>query len=174
MSMTLPKETLTKFPARVLVETGTNVGDCISLALECGFTKVISIEKSGHYYEIASKRFLGDSRVTVIHGDSIDVLHEVISEFNEPITFWLDSHYTPGLPLSAAGPCPILREISLIGQHRIKGHAILVDDVSCFSTPVLDNITIHQVQEEILKISDQYKFSFERGKFERDVLAAVV
>lgn len=174
MSMTLPADTLIKFPNRVFVETGTNVGDCVSLALECGFGKVISIEKSDHYFCIAAARFAGDDRVELIHGDSASAIRRVLLQIAEPVTFWLDSHCTPGLPLSAEGPCPILNEIAAIGEHSIKSHTILIDDISCFSTPVLDNITVKQLQDALLLINDGYTFSFEQGKFAGDVMAATV
>jgi|694.fasta_scaffold115256_6 hypothetical protein len=174
MSMTLPRETLLKFLGRVFVETGTNNGDCVALALECGFERVVSIELSEHFYRIASERFAGDRRVSILHGDSAAILADAIRHINEPITFWLDGHAVPGMPTTAAGKCPVLAEIAAIGSHHIKTHAILVDDVSCFGTPVLDDIPIGGVRAAISAINPAYAFSLETGKQGEDVLAATV
>lgn len=169
MSMSLPRETLAKYPAAVFVETGTNVGDGVALALECGFSRVISIELSRHYYDAASRRFAADSRVTLIHGDSAVALAAAIRDIDEPMTFWLDGHAVPGLPHTAPGLCPIFWEVAGIGTHHIKTHTILVDDVRCFGTDVLDNIALTEVQKAIRFINPAYEFVFEG-----DVLAAVV
>jgi hypothetical protein len=174
MSMTLPKDTLLKFPNRVFVETGTNNGDCVALALECGFARVVSLELSEHFYRLAFDRFKDDQRVSILHGDSATMLAGAIRHIKEPITFWLDGHYVPGHALTAPGPCPVLSEILAIGSHAIKTHTILVDDVSCFGTPVLDGITIDDVRQAISAINPAYEFSYEQGKSEGDVLAAVV
>jgi hypothetical protein len=168
MSMSLPRETLLKFPNRVFVETGTNMGDGVALALDCGFQRVISIELSAHYYEAASRRFANDPRVTLIGGDSALELGPAIRDIDEPMTFWLDGHAVPGLPNTAPGLCPIFWELAGIGQHHIKTHTILVDDVRCFGTDVLNNITLDEVQKAIRVINPAYEFVFVG-----DVLAAV-
>jgi hypothetical protein len=169
MSMSLPRETLLKFPGRVFVETGTNMGDGVALALECGFERVISIELSDHYYEAASKRFANDHRVKLLCGDSALALAPAIRDIDEPITFWLDGHAVPGMPQTPTNVCPIFWELAGIGQHHIKTHTILVDDVRCFGTDVLNNITIGEVQKAIRAINPAYEFAFEG-----DVLAAQV
>jgi hypothetical protein len=174
MSMSLPRQTLEKYLAAFFVETGTNAGDCVARAANVGFGRIISMEKSAPYAAFAKARFEGDDRITVLHGDSVDLLWDVIRDIDQPITFWLDSHYTPGLPLTATGRCPILDEVAIIGRHHIKTHTILVDDVACFSTPVLDNISVAQVQEAISEINPAYQFTFELGQRPGDVLAAVV
>jgi hypothetical protein len=174
MSMSLPQSTLMKYAGPVFVETGTNNGDCVALALNCGFSKVVSIELSEHYYRMAADRFAGDPRVTILHGDSGQLLADAIRDIDEPIVFWLDGHGVPGLVQTASGVCPVLEEIAAIGTHRIKTHTILVDDVSCFNSPVFDEITLDQVKQAILAINPAYQFRLDHGKTERDVLAAVV
>ena len=174
MSMSMPRETLLKFPGRVFVETGTNNGDGVALALECGFARVVSIELSDHYFAQAADRFSDDPRVTILRGDSGTLLAEAIADFYEPVTFWLDGHTTPGMPLTAQAPCPILRELEAIAAHPIKTHTILVDDVRCFSTPVLDDIAVAEIEAAILAINPAYRITYEPGTTDGDVLAAVV
>lgn len=174
MSMSLSRDTLLKFPGRVFVETGTNNGDGVALALQCGFARVVSIELSDHYFAQAAARFADDPRVTILHGDSGTVLAQAIDEFHEPLTFWLDGHATPGMSLTAQAPCPILNELKAIGAHPIKTHAILVDDVRCFSTPVLDDISVAEIEAAIRAINPAYRITYERGTTDGDVLAAVV
>lgn len=169
MSMSLPQSTLLRFPNRVFVETGTNNGDGIALALNSGFSRVLSIELSDHYFSHAASRFADDDRVQIVHGDSGKVLADVIAEIDEPATFWLDGHYTPGLELTARCKCPLLSEIAAIETHSIKTHSILVDDVRCLGTPILDWISVDDVKAAILRVNPKYKF-----EFIGDVLTAVV
>lgn len=174
MSMSLPRDTLLKFPGRVFVETGTNSGDGVALALQCGFERVVSIELSDHYFALATARFADDPRVTILHGDSGAVLAQAIADFREPLTFWLDGHTTPGMSLTAQAPCPILQELKAIAAHAIKTHTILVDDVRCFSTPVLDDISVAEIEAAVRAINPAYRITYERGTTDGDVLAAVV
>lgn len=167
--MSLPQSTLLQFPNKVFVETGTNNGDGIALALNCGFSRVLSIELSDHYFSHAVSRFAADDRVKIVHGDSGNILADVIAELDEPATFWLDGHYTPGLELTARCKCPLLAEIAALESHAIKTHSILVDDVRCLGTPILDWITVDEVKAAILKVNPEYQF-----KLIGDVLTAVV
>ncbi len=36
-------------------------------------------------------------------------------------------------------PCPLIEELTIISQHHIKDHIILVDDIQDFGTWVFDN-----------------------------------
>jgi hypothetical protein len=80
---------------KVLVETGTYLGDMIYATLGV-FEEVRSIELNPKFFEIAKKRFARHPEVTVVHGDSGDVLGEVLSSVDKPCLFWLDGHYTAG------------------------------------------------------------------------------
>ena len=57
----------------VFIETGSYTGDGIFSALECGFSKIISIEISPKYYSLCCRRFQNNKNVEVIFGDSYKV-----------------------------------------------------------------------------------------------------
>src|SRR5579871_2622645 len=80
----------------VFVETGTFWGAAVDAALSVGFKRAISIELQKHYYDRCKAHFAGDNRVQLILGDSAVELGPAISEIKEPITFWLDGHFSGG------------------------------------------------------------------------------
>ena len=50
----------------------------------------------------------------------------------------------------------MLKEIAAIGTHSIKTHTILVDDVRCLGTPILDGITVDDVKQAIATVNTDY------------------
>lgn len=128
----------------VLVETGTYKGDMI-LAQRKTFKKIYSIELSKELYERAKIRFQGYSHVTLLQGDSANVISQVLKELKEPAIFWLDGHYSGGITASADKYCPVNEELeSIIGFNQLQ-HIVLIDDARCFtgalSYPTLDELS---------------------------------
>lgn len=113
----------------VLVETGTYIGDMV-YATRNIFDEIHSIELNKKFYDIARKRFAGDRGVTIVHGDSGEVLGEVLAGINRPCLFWLDGHYTPRKYATRGDrETPIERELHHIAKHPLKSsHVILIDD----------------------------------------------
>jgi len=89
------KEFAERFGLRVLVETGTYYGDMVE-AMKNYFSRIYSIELSNELYEKAKRRFTGDDRIKIIHGDSGIELGKLIARLEQPALFWLDGHYSAG------------------------------------------------------------------------------
>lgn len=158
-----------KYKSDIFIETGTHMGYGIERALDLGYEKIFSIEIMEGYYSGSVEKFQYDENVFLYYGDSAMHLLEILKRVNKRATFWLDAHMAgPGQP------CPILYELKAIGEHKIKDHNILIDDVRDFGTDAHDYITIQQVQEALLKINFNYKFAFESSGIVDNVLVATI
>ena len=113
---------------KVFVETGTYKCGGIKAALQAGFKMVHSIEADQGYYTRARDRYKGHTGVRIWHGDSSAILWEVIKDINQPITFWLDSHWFEKSKPEKTKSAPLLDELAAIAKHPIKTHTILIDD----------------------------------------------
>jgi len=126
---------LTEFASRygtqTLVETGTFMGDMVE-RMRRSFRTVHSIELSQPLHAQATRRFAGVSNVHLHQGDSATVLPGVLADQRGPCLFWLDAHYSGGPTARAALDTPIMEELTLIFNHAIRGHVILVDDARLF------------------------------------------
>lgn len=168
-------EVFAKYPNAYFIETGTSWGNGVQMALDAGFDEIYSIELNPLSYEICRNRFDSDIRVTLIEGDSAYILPVLLPYIHVPMTFWLDGHYSPG-NISSKGDTntPILAELEAIGQHPIKTHTILIDDVRLFGTQEFDHISLDDIIQKILEINPNYTFFFEDGYVPNDVLVAKV
>lgn len=81
---------------RIFVESGSYRGDGIQNALDAGFEEIYSIELAPHLHEVCAKRFADNPHVHLYLGDSSVVLKTILDEIYEPVTFWLDGHYSWG------------------------------------------------------------------------------
>ncbi len=162
----------------IFIETGSYVGDGIRAALNAGFERVISIELSEYYY-IYCREKIQDERVTLLHGDSILVLPEVLKNINERCTFWLDGHYMSD-PRTGNGikAVPLWEELQAIAKHHIKGHTILIDDMRLLRAHDAEwkdlEYCICDVEELIYTINPAYKISYDRGVVANDILIAQI
>jgi len=112
-----------------LVETGTFTGDTI-WELRNDFSNIHSIELSSYYYENAIKRF-GDFRhIHLYHGDSAEVLKDIVPGLPRSL-FWLDAHFSAGNTAKGDKETPIVEELMVILDSGVP-HAILIDDARCF------------------------------------------
>ena len=91
-----------KFANTHFVETGSFEGNTISEAIEAGFNEIHSIELSEKCCLYCKNRFSNQSNVHLWQGDSGTILEELIRPIQEPITFWLDAHYSTSK--TARGP----------------------------------------------------------------------
>ncbi len=124
-----------RFGTRVMVETGTYLGDMID-AVKNRFDHVYSVELGDELYKRARHRFANDPRVTILHGDSGEKILEILPVLKVPTLFWLDAHYTAGLGVSGRGivDTPVLAELSHIFKHPLAHqHVILIDDAHEFT-----------------------------------------
>jgi len=120
-----------KFSLHTLIETGTYQGDMVE-AMKDAFNKIFSIELESELYERAKKRFNSNDHISIIHGDSGEVLSDVLAEVDEPCLFWLDGHYSAGITAKGEADTPINEELNHILNHPVVGHVILIDDARLF------------------------------------------
>ena len=123
----------TRFDLRVLIETGTYLGDTVADLRE-NFDEVFSIELDDQLFRLAQRRFSGLPRVHVLHGDSSEVLPTILARLQTPALFWLDGHFSGGPTAKAALETPLFRELDAVASHGIKGHVVLIDDARCLGT----------------------------------------
>jgi len=156
---------LNKYHNNFFLETGSNIGEGIQVALNAGFKNIISIDVEEKYVNICKKRFADFPNVKVLLGDSSKDLFNIISEINEPITFWLDGHNYYSIPL--------VEELEQIKKHSIKNNIILIDDVRMFSTDSWNNLSQNTILNKIKEINNDYVFSYENSpNGENDILVA--
>jgi hypothetical protein len=116
--------------AAVFIETGTYYGAMLEACLEL-FEALISFEIEGHFHERAQRRFGKNPKVTLVHGDSGELLPAILQQIDRPCLFWLDAHYSCGLTGRSALETPVRRELEAILGHRQR-HTILIDDANAF------------------------------------------
>ena len=143
-----------------LVETGSYLGKGIQVALDAGYEQVYSVEVLPELYEYCQNRFQNEEKVHLWLGDSSQLLWDMIQDIREPITFWLDGHYSQGKKLVKKSS-PILEELDIIKRHPIKNHVILIDDVRDFGSSYFDYVTKGEIIAKILEINSDYTIVFE-------------
>jgi len=157
--MPLPKDDLTIFSSylnRVFVETGSYSGEGIEVALSLGVTNIKSLEIEESLYLHLLQRYRKDNRVELFHGDSGEILRNVISKIDEPITFWLDAHNSnPDLEPFGFNTA-LMAELEQIKKHHRNDHTILVDDIRTLGTPAMDNISKEDVVLMLQQINPDY------------------
>jgi hypothetical protein len=168
--MAAKKNFFTNYPADIWIETGTYFGDGISEALEAGYEKVVSIELSDYYYEIAKRRFESDKRVFVHHGHSCKVLPGVLRDCslsNKKAVLWLDAHYSACGTAGIEDPNPLMNELAIIKDLSVALDkrllpTIIVDDLRTFDKNTC-GFDINDIIHAIRAISHEYVFSFHDG-----------
>lgn len=122
---------------RRLVETGTFLGDMLA-AMRDTFDSLTSIELSEELHARATKRFVGDKKITLLLGDSKELLDEIAASIDQPALFWLDAHYSgewhEDFEETAGGDRsnPIFSELEAVfsSPHR---HVVFIDDARLFN-----------------------------------------
>lgn len=164
-----------QYPNSIFVESGSLTGDGIQAALNAGFSTVVSIELSPKYVAHCQARFGSDPRVVLVHGDTEDVLPEVLKHIRVPATFWLDGHHSCGDTALGKHWAPLMQELEAIGSHQVKTHAILIDDMRCWETKnEVHGFWKEDILEKVREINSDYRFVYHDGSQPNDVLACVV
>jgi len=116
----------------ILIETGTFRGEMVD-ACSTVFNRIYSIELSKELFLETSKRFSNQKHVSILQGDSVEILPEILRTIDEPCLFWLDGHYSGGFTAKGDKETPIVQEVMSILNHHIDRHIILIDDARCFN-----------------------------------------
>lgn len=123
---------------RVLVETGTNLGNMIN-AQKKRFREIHSIELNEWLASRAKRKFKNEPNIHLYQGDSGRILPQILEQLNEACLFWLDAHWGDE---SAA----IKQELESIYRHKIRDHVLLIDDARWFDGRT-DYLTIQELRE---------------------------
>jgi hypothetical protein len=152
-----------KHGIRVFIETGTFLGDMVA-AVTSDFDKIYSIELSEDLFNRAVKKFAGYNHVTILHGDSFQVLPEILRHIDEPCLFWLGGHYSSENTEKEKREAAILEELKQVFNHPINNHAILIDDAHLFAGKN-DSPTL-----EFLRTCVETRFSYYKFDVRNDII----
>lgn len=120
-----------RFGMRVLVETGTYMGDMLA-ATAGSFERLHSIELSETLHSRAAERFRDQPHIHVHQGNSETLLPHVLAQVSDPCLFWLDAHYSGGVTATGDRESPIVLELQCIFDRRCDRDVILIDDARMF------------------------------------------
>ena len=138
-----------KFNTKVLVESGTYLGDMIFAQLPF-FDKLYSIELGDQLWEMATKRFENNKKVSILKGDSGRVLHDLVPQLSQPTLFWLDGHYSAGITALGEKECPIYEELDAIFKSSLN-HVVLIDDARLFiginDYPTIKDLSVYVLEK---------------------------
>ena len=133
--LTLARET----GAAACIETGTYEGfttDKLATSRWC--PAVFTIELSAEYAAAARERFAERPEITVLEGDSGEVLHaeherRFSSDRLGPALWFLDGHYSMLKTARGAADSPVMRELDyILGTRHVAGDVVVIDDVRTF------------------------------------------
>jgi hypothetical protein len=142
------------FGAKILVETGTYLGDMLFMLMD-DFEKLYSIELSEFFHHKAKRRFANNHKIELLFGDSGKELAALIPKLKDKTLFWLDGHYSGGKTALGQKECPIFEEL----QHIFTVpaiHLLIIDDARLFvganSYPTIKELTEYIVTTSEYKV----------------------
>jgi hypothetical protein len=112
---------------RICIETGTYQAESTTQFAR-SFAAVHTIELSEQWYASSREKLSCYENVTCHHGDSADVLRDLLPKISEPAVFFLDAHYSGGSTALGKEQKPLLRELEPICA-RSQRDILIVDDL---------------------------------------------
>jgi len=166
--MPLNKDILMPYKKRIFIETGTQIGNGIDTAMYVGFEEIWSIEANIELYAKCRERFKDNPKVKIIGGDARERFPILMKRIDEPATIWLDAH---GPQLST-----LIEELKALGEHEIKTHTIMIDDIRLFKEHYWKDLPIYDGIVELIKgINPDYKIELiDSTHFKEDILVAKI
>jgi lipopolysaccharide export LptBFGC system permease protein LptF len=163
-----------EYGLNVLVETGTFMGDTVDF-FKNTFEHVFSIELSEDLAFRAKMRFKNDENVTILQGDSGEMLKDIVKNASEPMLFWLDGHYSSEFYIGneyiktakTNVNTPVKEELKVILLSNLN-HVILIDDARLFNGNN-DYPTIHEMKKIVKELNKKYEV-----KVENDIIRVTV
>jgi len=70
--------------------------------------------------------------VTILQGDSGDVIGGLMKEIDRPALFWLDGHWSADETARGKKSTPVMEELEHILRAKDLRHVILIDDARAF------------------------------------------
>ena len=111
---------------RQYIETGCYLGNGLK-EVAPHYTIVHSIELSDKWYNYNVDQFKFHTNVKMHHGDSKKVLPELLDSIREPVTIYLDAHFSGGNTAFGDEETPLLQELDLLAM-RPYDDIIIIDD----------------------------------------------
>ena len=152
------KEYAQRFSLETLVETGTYLGFMVRSTKDT-FQQIYSIELQEALFRRAKLKFSKFNQVTILQGDSGEVLPKLLESLNEPCLFWLDAHHSSGAAFETGRGkllTPVSSELEHILSHpKASGHVILIDDAREF-TGENDYPTINGLKDLVFRIKPDF------------------
>jgi hypothetical protein len=113
-------------PTRQYIETGAYLGDGIRGVLG-HYETIHSIELSEKWFNHNVEQFKNNKEVKVHHGDSKKILPELLANIHEPVTIFLDAHYSGSFTEFGEEETPLLKELELLKERKYND-IIIIDD----------------------------------------------
>jgi len=108
------------------IETGCYRGDGIKNVLN-EYNIIHSIELSDKWFEYNVKQFVNYPKVNIHFGDSKKILPELLSKIQEPVTIFLDAHFSGVYTAFGEEETPLLFELEIL-KNRPYDDIIIIDD----------------------------------------------
>ena len=108
------------------IETGTYLGEGIKRTLH-NYENIHSIELSKKWYEFNIEQFKTNNHVKIYLGDSKIILPKLLNIIEEPVTVYLDAHYSGGTTAFGDEETPLLFELDIL-KNRKYNDIIIIDD----------------------------------------------
>ena len=108
------------------IETGTYLGDGIKCVLN-NYGNIHSIELAEKWYDYNKEQFKNNTNVKMYLGDSKKILPELLNNINEPVTIYLDAHFSGGTTAFGEEEVPLLFELECL-KNRKYDDIIIIDD----------------------------------------------
>lgn len=156
------------FDIEAFIETGTYLGDTCKIASTI-FNQVHSIELDNQLYLNALNLFKHNNKIHIHLGNSKDVLPNILNNIHNKILFFLDAHWSEGITAKGPEITPILPELKIIKESKIKDAVILVDDIRYFqendiiqkeynkTESIFGYPTLTDLKQHILDINKDYE-----------------
>lgn len=177
MSLPPGKNLLAEHLNPVYVETGIWRSDSLAMAMEAGFQKIYGIEINPEFIQFARDRFDLQNfplpGLQLIQGDSAECLWDAIKGIAQPITFFLDSHFSLlAHELPGKNPFPLIQELQQIRLHSFKRHTIIIDDFLYMTHPDVTGWCKDQIEGIIKSINPDYEITYEANPVVKNLLVA--
>jgi hypothetical protein len=125
------------------IETGTYLGEGIKCVLN-KYETIHSIELSEKWYQYNVENFKSNSSVKMYLGDSKKILPVLLNDLNEPVTIYLDAHYSGGSTAFGEEETPLLLELDVL-KNRKFDDIIIIDDCRLLGKTGTCGISDHDV-----------------------------
>ncbi len=152
-----------KLACDTLIETGTFYGQ-MTYAMSKVFEHVISIEISNELARNNQDQFKSCPNITILNGDSAELLAHAIKISTGKILFWLDGHYSGEGTGLGQEVSPILRELDAIKKSGISDYCIIIDDRRLFENDS-EYPDVSDLESKLFEVSPDFEIQTDHDAF---------